>query len=228
MLELIIPQFGYDATPVLQNIKSSFDSSKTFGIVGLNGAGKTTLFKLMAGLLKDETCFFGEKNKRFGFQDVAYVDTELYFYPHLTAHEFLSVFSSENKNYNETGLAELFRLPLEKLISDYSTGMKKKLMLMSQIKQNKSVFILDEPFNGLDLETNKLLEVIIRSLNARGKTIFISSHILDPLLNVCSEIHLLKNGTIEKKFEKNDFSNVHSELFGDYLTEVEQELKKVL
>jgi ABC-2 type transport system ATP-binding protein len=228
MLQLKIPQFSYSNDCILQNIDVQFEPARTYGVVGLNGAGKTTLFRIMSGLIKDASCFFGQDTKRFGFRDVAYVDTELYFYPHLTAEEFLSVFPSESKNYDEVRLAELFRLPLQQFVSDYSTGMKKKLMLMSQIKQDKQVFILDEPFNGLDLETNKLLEVIIRSLNQKGKTIFVSSHILDPLLHVCSEIHLLKDKTISKSFRQEEFPKLHDELFGNYIQDVERELRTIL
>ena len=109
-------------------------------------------------------------------------------------------------------------------MEEFSTGMKKKLLLQSQIKQNKKVYILDEPFNGLDLETNKLLEVIIMLLNERGKTVFISSHILEPLLNVCTQVHYLKNKTIVKTFQREEFAAIEEELFGNYTREIRKEL----
>ncbi len=224
MIDLTISEFKYNDVPILDAISLQLKTGNTFGVVGLNGAGKTTLFKLMAGIIKSPNCNFSLNGKRLSFQEVAYVDTDLFFYPNLTAKEFLSVFPKGNTNYEEEKLATIFKLPLQQFASEYSTGMKKKLLLMSQIKQDKSIFILDEPFNGLDLETNKLLELIILILNQRGKTVFISSHILEPLLNVCSEIHFLKDGGVSKTYSKNEFENIHGDLFGNYLEGVKHEL----
>jgi ABC-2 type transport system ATP-binding protein len=106
--------------------------------------------------------------------------------------------------------------------------MKKKLLLLSQIKQDKDIYILDEPFNGLDLETNKILEVLIQILNEKSKTVFISSHILEPLLNVCHQIFLLKDQTIKKNYSQNEFTLIDKELFGEYTQTVKEELRQIL
>jgi ABC-2 type transport system ATP-binding protein len=87
------------------------------------------------------------------------------------------------------------------------------------LKQKKSIFILDEPFNGLDLETNKILELIIATLKEKGKTIFLSSHIIDPLLTVCDEIHFLESGRFTKAFDKTNFHRIEDELFRKLKTE---------
>src|ERR1700756_1847746 len=92
--------------------------------------------------------------------------------------------------------------------------MKKKLMLLSYIKQDKLVYVLDEPFNGLDLEANKTLEIIIELLKQKGKTIFISSHIIDPLLNICNKIHYLNDKTFVKTYQKPEFNLLEDEIFG--------------
>jgi ABC-2 type transport system ATP-binding protein len=91
--------------------------------------------------------------------------------------------------------------------------MKKKLALLGVLKQNKQIFLLDEPFNGLDLETNKILELIITTLKEKGKTVFVSSHIINPLLTVCNQIHYLENGKFTKTFEKENFHHIEDELF---------------
>ena len=105
------------------------------------------------------------------------------------------------------------KLPLDELIETYSTGMRKKLALLGILKQEKSIFLLDEPFNGLDLETNKILELIILKLKEKGKTIFLSSHIMDPLLSLCDQIHFLEHGQFIKTFAKSDFNRIEEELF---------------
>ncbi|MES2679820.1 MAG: ATP-binding cassette domain-containing protein [Bacteroidota bacterium] len=228
MIHIKIPNFKYEETLVLKDIDLRVDTGRTYGIVGLNGAGKTTFFNLLAGFLKSEGCAFTSREQSLLKKQIAYLDTDLFFYPKLTAREFLSVFPGSNTNYNEEKLADLFRLPLDGFMEAFSTGMKKKLLLLSQVKQDKDIYILDEPFNGLDLETNKILEVIISILNQRGKTVFISSHILEPLLNVCAEIHYLKNQSIFKSYKKEEFGLIEEELFGNYTRTLQSELLKVI
>ena len=85
--------------------------------------------------------------------------------------------------------------------------------MLGVLKQNKQIFLLDEPFNGLDLETNKIVELIIETLREKGKTVFVSSHIIDPLLTVCHQIHHLENGEFIKTYEKDNFHSIEDELF---------------
>lgn len=224
MIKFKIEDFKYQSETILKNIDIVFESGKTHGIIGLNGAGKTTFFNLLAGFLKNHNCVVLKNGQSLTRKQIAYLDTDLFFYPKLIAKEFLSVFPSTNLTYNEEKLAELFKLPLSGFMEEYSTGMKKKLLLLSQIKQDKEIYILDEPFNGLDLETNKILEVIITTLNERGKTVFISSHILDPLLHVCKQIHYIKHQTIFKSYQKEEFKLIEEELFGAYTRNLKKEL----
>jgi ABC-2 type transport system ATP-binding protein len=184
------------------------------GIIGLNGAGKTTFFNVLSTFLKSGTVELdGHSIRR---QDVAFLETHNFFYSNLTGKEYLDIFPQTNLHFNLDTINNLLQLPLKELIETYSTGMKKKLALLSIIKQDKPVYILDEPFNGLDMETNQVLEMMIARLRAIGKTVFISSHILSPLLNVCDKIHLLQNGTFLKTYEQAQFKNINEELFLDF------------
>lgn len=228
MIQIDIPSFAYSDEPVLSNISLQLESGRAYGVVGLNGAGKTTFFQLLAGFLKSEHCRVLRDGKVIPQKCISYMDTDLFFYPKLTAAEFLRVFKAGNAHYKEQELAELFGLPLDALIESYSTGMKKKLLLISQIKQDKDLYILDEPFNGLDLETNKLLELIISLLTERGKTVFVSSHILDPLVQVCHSILFLKNKQVYKSYAKEEFHLVSEELFGRYMRDLSARLPDIL
>lgn len=228
MIRIQIPSFSYSDKIILKNISLELKTGGVYGIVGLNGAGKTTFLNLLGGFLKEKGCLVTKNDERIPKKSIAYIDTEIFFYPKLTAEEFLSVFSAGNKNYNESALAELFSLPLNGLIEEFSTGMKKKLLLISQIKQDKDFYIFDEPFNGLDLETNKLLEVIIGILASRGKTVFVSSHILDPLIHISHSIHFLKDQTLFKSYSKKNFESVSEDLFGNYVKEMESSLEKII
>ena len=136
MIRAKISSFKYKNDLVLQDIDISFEKGKTYGMVGLNGAGKTTFFHLMAGFIKTREAVFLYDERPILRSDLAFIDTDLFFYPKLTAREFLSVFPNTNTGYDEEKLAQLFKFPLDGFMEEFSTGMKKKLMLQSQIKQN--------------------------------------------------------------------------------------------
>ena len=218
----------FDGNQVLKNINIDFELNKIHGVVGLNGAGKTTFFNILAKTIKPDSGVI--KNNNFGLtiRDTAYLETVNFFYSGITANEYLKIFKQTNPEFKLAILQEYFKLPLDELIENYSTGMKKKLALLSVMKQDKPVFILDEPFNGLDLETNEVLQLIITRLRQKDKTVFISSHILEQLLSTCDEIHLLEDGQFVKSFSKNDFDKIDDELFGKLRIEAQKIISTAL
>jgi ABC-2 type transport system ATP-binding protein len=199
---------------VLKNINIEFEQGLVHGIVGLNGAGKTTFFNIIAKILKPDTGIVNHNSTALTIKDSAYLETNNYFFSRITGNEYLKIFNQTNTDFNLAALQQFFNLPLDELIENYSTGMKKKLALLAVLKQDKSIFILDEPFNGLDLESNKILEIIIISLKQKQKTVFVSSHIIEPLLTTCDCIHLLENGSFLITYLKPDFAKIEDDLFG--------------
>lgn len=227
MIQLTNLSFSYKENTILENINIQFETNNIHGIVGLNGSGKTTLFNILTGLHQQQNGTIKNHDLPLKKSDIAYIDTETFFYPNLTAQEFLSVFKTTNTQFDEKGLAHLLNLPLDEFIENYSTGMKKKLLILSQIKQDKSIYIFDEPFNGLDIETNKLLLLIIEMLVNKGKTIFISSHIIEPLYSLCFKIHHLKDKQFVKSYSKSEFNIIDQEVFGSYIDDLRISLNKL-
>jgi ABC-2 type transport system ATP-binding protein len=209
----------FSNNPVLNNISIDFSAHQIHGIVGLNGAGKTTFFNSLSTNLKPDTGQLTFNEAAITNKEIAYLETTNYFYSRITGKEYLEIFKQTNLDFNLEALQAFLKLPLDELIETYSTGMKKKLALLGVLKQDKKIFLLDEPFNGLDLETNKILEIIIVALKEKEKTIFVSSHIIDPLLKVCDEIHFLENGQFTKTFDKANFYRIEEELFKKLKTE---------
>jgi ABC-2 type transport system ATP-binding protein len=201
----------YGSKQVLRNICLPFDKGKVYGIVGENGAGKTTLFRCITGLEK----FTGRIDSEFDVlkNHLGFLPTEPYFFPKITGKEYIRLFS------NARGLPaadvtrrNIFDLPLAQYASTYSTGMKKKLALTAILLQDNDCYILDEPYNGVDIHSNILITEIIRKLRDLNKTIIVSSHIFSTLNETCDEICLLKEGVVTQKVMKNDFDSLERDM----------------
>lgn len=202
---------SYGAKKVLDNIHLNLEKGKVYGIVGENGSGKTTLFKCISGLEKHQGTIICEYGKTKDF--LGYLQTEPYFFSKITGNEYLKLLcNARNIEYSDLKEKNIFDLPLNEYAIKYSTGMKKKLAFTAILIQENKLFILDEPFNGVDIQSNIIITEIIHKLKEMGKTILISSHIFSTLNDTCDEIFLLKNGTIIKQVFKNEFGLLESEM----------------
>jgi ABC-2 type transport system ATP-binding protein len=196
---------------VIDTLNLSLAENLIHGIVGLNGAGKTTLLNTLFGLKKPVAGTIQFDNLEINKKSVAYLVTENFFYSNITGKEYLSLFI--NTEFDIDQWNKLFTLPLDKVIDGYSTGMKKKLALLGVLKQDKPLMILDEPFNGLDIETCRIIRMILLRLKEKNKTIIITSHIIETLTNLCDFIHYLEAGQIKYSRDKSGFSEFEREVF---------------
>lgn len=196
---------------VLQDIQFTLERGKVYGLVGENGAGKTTLFRCLAGLESFEGSIqsdFEPIKNHLGF-----LTTEPYFFPRMTGREYLRFLcQARNKSTENLDERNVFDLPLDVYAQNYSTGMKKKLALTGVLLQENSFYILDEPFNGVDLASNWMITEIIHELKALNKTVLISSHIFSTLKDTCDVIFQLKDGSIGQSVSKDLFSDLEEEL----------------
>ena len=201
----------YGSKQVLSGINITFEEGKVYGIVGKNGSGKTTLFKCITGIEKHNGTIISEVEK---LKDhIGFLQTEPYFFSKITGREYIQLLCNARKK--QTGNIDqrnVFDLPLNQYASTYSTGMKKKLALTAILFQENQYFILDEPFNGVDIQSNIIIMDILKKLKGLGKTMIISSHIYSTLSDICDEIHLLKNGSFIKKVYKDEFKNLEQEM----------------
>lgn len=202
---------SYGSVPVLNTISTRFDAGKVYGIVGENGAGKTTLFRCIAGLENYTgtiTASLEPLKNHLGL-----LLTDPYFFSKITGKEYIRLLcTARGKTIGNIEKKNIFELPLNRYASTYSTGMKKKLALLAILLQDNDYFILDEPFNGVDIQSNLIITEIILQLKALNKTVLISSHIFSTLSDTCDEIHLLQNGTFVKTVQKDSFSELESEM----------------
>lgn len=208
MLQIKIKNKTYNSKIVLADIDLSVTNG-IYGIVGKNGQGKTTFFRCITSL----TDYIGSvflNDKSLVLNEVAWCPTEPIIYDELTAKEF-NVFYKELLKIEKVTDSSLFDVPQDMLIKEFSTGMKKKTYLNAVLQKKYSIYLFDEPFNGLDIESNYMLMNYIKNL-AKDSVVFVSSHILDILYNNCEKIFLIQNTKV-KEFEKNQFEEVEAELF---------------
>lgn len=196
---------------VLKSINTGFQKGKVYGIVGENGSGKTTLFKCIAGLEDYEGVIKSEYDKLKNY--LGFLQTDPFFFSKITGGEYIQLLCNARKIIMaDINNKNIFDLPLEQYASTYSTGMKKKLALTAILFQKNDIFILDEPFNGVDIHSNILITQIIHELKNLHKTILISSHIFSTLHETCDEIHLLKDGMFIKRAAKEQFAQLEQEM----------------
>jgi len=202
---------SFGTKQVLKNINIQFSKGQVCGIVGENGAGKTTLFRCIAGLETYEGEINSELNPLKNY--LGLLLTEPFFFTKITGREYIRLLcNARKKEIANIDDKNIFDLPLNQYASTYSTGMKKKLALLAILLQENQYFILDEPFNGVDIHSNIIIIDLVRKLRELGKTVIIASHIFSTLSDTCDEIYLLKDGEIIKKVLQEDFEALELEM----------------
>ena len=202
---------SFGKNQVLKNIDLDFKKGKVYGVVGENGAGKTTLFRCIAGLEK----YKGEVSSTINplKNHLGLLLTEPFFFSKITGKEYIQLLVNARKvEITDIEERNVFDLPLSQYASTYSTGMKKKLALTAILLQQNDLYILDEPFNGVDIQSNQLITEIIHKLKSLEKLIILSSHIFSTLAETCDEIYLMKDGEIIKKVMREEFNNLEQEM----------------
>jgi len=198
---------SYGTKKVLKNITIDFHQGKVYGIMGENGAGKTTLFRCIAELEKYNGTIVSDDD--IIKNSMGFLQTIPYFFAKITGEEYIRLLcNAREKAFSDMGSKNIFDLPLNQYASTYSTGMKKKLALTALLMQQNKYIILDEPFNGVDIQSNIIIMEIIRKLKSLNKVILISSHIFSTLRDSCDEILLLKNGEFVHKATKKGFDQL--------------------
>ena len=194
----------------LDNLNLEVATGETFGFLGPNGAGKSTTIKMLTGLLaptsgrlrvlgRDIAAEPMEIKKRIGV-----VPEDLNLFERLTGAEMLAFtgrmygLTSNEIAQRSKELLELMDLQDEpkKLVIEYSHGMKKKLSLACALIHRPEILFLDEPFEGVDAIASRTLKDLLSRLTARGLTVFLTSHVLEIVERLCSDIAIIAQGKL--------------------------------
>ena len=198
----------FESKKVLRDIDFTFESGKIYGLLGRNGAGKTTLFNCINRDLRTDGGEFylvtEEGRREVRPEDIGYVLSTPEVPEFLTGREFLKFFLDINEQYIEDMKTadEYFEYvsiaaeDRDKLLKDYSHGMKNKMPMLINIIVRPEILLLDEPLTSLDVVVAEEMKHLLRSLKSDRITIF-STHIMDLALDLCDEIVLLNHGVLE-------------------------------
>jgi len=207
---------SYGKNPVLRDLHIDFRAGKVYGIVGANGAGKTTFFRCLAGLEKYE----GQVSSDLApLKDhLSYLPAAIYFLPKITGREYLELLvRARKKRVPDIDKRNFFDLPLDTYVTGYSSGMKKKLGIMGVLLQDSDVYILDEPYNGLDFQSCLILTHVIQRLRQKNRTVVLSSHIFGSLEETCDAIAVLRDGRLDGSVSKERFPELREQITKDLL-----------
>ena len=207
---------NFEKKEVLKDINFEFEKGKIYGLLGRNGAGKTTFFNcLNEDLPIDSGNFFLEDKeiKEISAEDIGYVLSTPNVPEFLTAREFLKFFIEINKDRikNEKSIDEYFEFmkiekeDRDKLLKDYSHGMKNKMQMLVNIIANPSILLFDEPLTSLDIVVQEEMKQMLREIK-KDHIIIFSTHIMELALDLCDEIVILNKGVLEK-IDKNNLDN---------------------
>ena len=200
--------FGQKAA--VNHLNLAVKRGEFYGFLGPNGAGKSTTIKMMVGLLRPTTgrVFVGGidvwKNPLQARAIMGVLPEYLNLYERLTGKEFL-VFAGHmyglSGNVIKQRSEELLNIltlmdDADKLIVDYSVGMRKKIALAAALIHSPQVLFLDEPFEGIDPISSRTMRDIMRGLTQHGTTIFFSSHIMEVVERLCTRVGIINQGVL--------------------------------
>lgn len=196
----------YGSFQAVNNLSIAIKKGEVFGILGPNGSGKTTTLGMILGVLnktEGDFIWFEDKNNENQRRKIGSILEHPIFYPDLSAYKNLLISSKIKECGEERIEIVLKRVGLfarkDDKYKNYSLGMKQRLALASALLSDPEVLVLDEPTNGLDPQGINQMRELILSIADEGKTIIISSHLLDEVQKICSHVAILKNGKLIKQ-----------------------------
>ena len=208
MIKIVHLTKRFGETIAVDNLNLEIPKGELFCFIGPNGAGKTTTIKLLTGLLFPTSgeIFIGGYNVQTdpirAKSVIGYISDSPFLYERLTGEEFLSfiagLYGIRQANGKIEEFLRLFGLSdcQERLISDYSHGMRQRLVFSAILLHEPEVIIIDEPLVGLDPASSRLVKDLLRKEAAKGKTVFLSTHTLSVAEEIADRIGVIHKGKL--------------------------------
>ena len=208
-MKLVIENLSksFDKKEVLKNINFTFENGKIYGLLGRNGAGKTTFFNCLNEDLKCDSGEFylsdGKSNKKIESSDIGYVLSTPVVPEFLTGREFLKYFIDINKDNIKDlktideyfDIVKIDKEDRDKLMKDYSHGMKNKMQMLIYLIASPNILLLDEPLTSFDVVVAEEMKELLKKMK-KNRILIFSTHIMELALDLCDEIVVLNKGEL--------------------------------
>lgn len=205
--EGISKSFGKQA--ILDHISVDFEKGKVYGITGRNGSGKTVFLKILCGLMLPNQGTVRVDGKTIGKdmdfpESVGAIIESPVFLPYWSGYKNLTYLASLRNRIGAAEISDAMNLvgldPKDKkTVGKYSLGMKQRLGIAQAIMENPQLLILDEPMNGLDVDSVSHMRILLKDMRNSGKTIILASHMQEDLAVLCDELYELNEGCLHHK-----------------------------
>jgi ABC-2 type transport system ATP-binding protein len=199
----------YGTKPAVDGVDLEVPRGSFFGFLGPNGAGKSTTIRILTGLIPYDSGSVELLGYRLPEQDleikrrVGLVPDESLLFDRLTGVEFLEFvgrmygLARPVAIERAHGLMDLFQLHIDrKIIGEYSKGMRKRVAMAASLIHHPELFLMDEPFEGVDAVGARLMKDILVDQVRRGATIFLTSHVLEVVERLCDRVAIINDGRI--------------------------------
>ena len=206
MLEAINLKKMFGSNAAVDGLSFHLRKGEILGLIGENGAGKSTTLKILVGLIKPDegrVLYSGKdlfENLKELRRFIGYLPEYDALYENLNAFDYLVLFSEIYRIERDVAekrierLLEALKLPGDKLVGEFSKGMKRKLSIARTLVHDPEYLIYDEPTSGLDPSTSLFVANYMRELTREGKSIIFSAHNMFYVESVCDMILIIKNG----------------------------------
>ncbi len=218
----------YGKSRGIVDVSFSVEEGEIFGFIGPNGAGKSTTIRLLLSLIHPTSGSAKVFDKDVTTQgpvirrDIGYLPSEVYYYEGMKVKDLLKYSASFydcDCSERIRQLSELMELEMNRRISDLSYGNKKKVGIVQGLLHSPKLLFLDEPTAGLDPLMQRKFFDLIRQENARGVTVFFSSHLLGEVQRMCNRVGIIREGKIAeisdiRSLQQNNYKKVRVEASG--------------
>lgn len=210
MLDVQSLTHSYGSIPALRGASFAARPGEILGYLGPNGSGKSTTVRLLVGLMtpsSGDVLWNGQSvfNDLVAYRrQVGYVPEEPHLYTHLTAPEYLRLVAGLRDLDRKASDRKIERF-LELLgladhqystLAAFSKGMRQKVLIAAALLHDPPLIVLDEPFSGLDVGAALMLRALIRQLADQGRTILMSSHVIEAVEQLCTDVVILSEGRV--------------------------------
>src|SRR3954452_2869312 len=200
---------SYGAKAAVDGVDLEVPRGSFFGFLGPNGAGKSTTIRMLTGLIPADSGTIEILGHKLPGEDleikrrIGLVPDESLLFDRLTGAEYLEFvgrmygLSRATSIERARGLLDLFELEVDrKIIAEYSKGMRKRVAMAASLIHHPELFLMDEPFEGVDAVGARLMKDILQDQVQRGATIFLTTHVLEVVERLCDQVAIIDRGRI--------------------------------